>query len=346
MAGCSTRQAASKNPRAAADSPSTRPCSSSEFALGRELRRDRVDGQPEHHRLGPARGTSAAPCSASHTRASPPSSGVVEHLAQRGLGLRARPGTSACWQRSRRSGAPSSSPARGGQQLAVPRRAVRGRASHSSISAWAAACGESAIAVEQRVGALVGEVADGGRVDAGLQHPGPDRRTGRAGSGGPCRSGRRPRRRAGSGALAASLVAASAISASSTGWYSTSPSGSRSRNWSSSRIIASDTCSRTSSVGSPMSSGTIIDAASAGSGTGPVRRAALADGEQVEVAEHTVEEVGLGLRVPVRAASKSISPSSSRASTRSSRSGTVASASTVSRAPSQSAEDVLRAAAR
>ena len=49
-----------------------------------------------------------------------------------------------------------------------------------------------------------------------------------------------------------------------------------------------------------MSSGTIIEAASAGSGTGPVAGAVLADGEQVEVAEHPVEELGLLLRVPVQ----------------------------------------------
>ncbi len=67
---------------------------------------------------------------------------------------------------------------------------------------------------------------------------------------------------------AAGSSSASTMSASSTGWYSTNPTGCSIRNWSSSRIIASDTCSRTSLVGSPMSLGTITDAASAGSGTG------------------------------------------------------------------------------
>lgn len=122
-------------------------------------------------------------------------------------------------------------------------------------------------AVEEGVGALAREVADGGGVDSGLQHPGPDAVQAEG------VSLTMPYRvTSSSSAPAAEASAASPSSTSnvsSTGWYSTIPMGSRSRNWSSRRIIASDTCSRMSSVGSPMSSGTIIDAARAGSGTGP-----------------------------------------------------------------------------
>ena len=59
-----------------------------------------------------------------------------------------------------------------------------------------------------------------------------------------------------------------------------------------------------------MSSGTIMEAASTGSGTVACAGAAFGGGEQVEVAEDAVQEVGLGLRVPVRVASRSSSPPS------------------------------------
>ena len=211
-------------------------------------------------------------CSVSQTRARPPSSAVVQDLAQRGLGL-APTRDRACWQHQ---------PARRARRASSPRAAASSsraassglrRASHCSASARAALVGVAGAAPSSSAAAASppGRRRPG-RATPGVQQPvaqavhaergephhavagdllGSDRLLGelprlpRAGVlARPPRSA--PRRPAGTPAA---------------------PIGSSSRKWSSSRIIASETSSSTASVGSSMSLGHDMEAASTGSGT-------------------------------------------------------------------------------
>ncbi|GAA3069293.1 hypothetical protein GCM10020000_62200 [Streptomyces olivoverticillatus] len=129
----------------------------------------------------PGSGTSVAPCSASHTRASPPSWGVVEDLAQRGLRLGS--------QQRERLLAHQAPPggvlvvaARRGQQLAggVQRRPPPQPQLRLGVGRGRGVSGQR---VEQGVRPLVGEVADQRHVDARVQHPGADREEAERGEG-------------------------------------------------------------------------------------------------------------------------------------------------------------------
>ncbi|CAM5261209.1 hypothetical protein SFUMM280S_02302 [Streptomyces fumanus] len=139
-------------------------------ALGGQLRGDRVDGQPEDHGLGRGGHVPGAVLGEPHPGQSAQLR-VAEDLPQRGLGLGADQGEGLLAAEPAQR-CPGVGAARRGQQL--PGGGQRLPAGQPVLGLGVrGARRERGGAVEQRVGALVGEVPDGRRVEPGLQQPGP-----------------------------------------------------------------------------------------------------------------------------------------------------------------------------